>query len=571
MIFDSNNIGDLTKKVFQGSNLAIPEYKRKFFEKIKRELQVHTQGRLFDKVISVFPNEEQEGKQFILNTYESVTTGSIWKGIDNLSRIFNATGFNLSGDQQTINELSQSGFFKEYIEDFIKITTAKDPNSVQVWKYDQSEQKWESEFIESEFILLLNDDEIAFIDKDNSDYEIVIDNYSLSKEVRDVQYNYRTHKLRSYFEATKYVFGGKKRIIYISKNQYVQFDTANEKETDYDITNFQNPLHSPYTCTGVEEIADDVYTSPVGSFIPNGNHALIQHRTFRNVESLFGYPRMSELDTPCDNCVQGLETCDPCEEHPEGTKTCHVCNGSGNASRQSQLRVYKRRISSNPDLNSNVPVIEFYTPDTRILEYNSNAWKETLKLAEESIYIQQRVVTGNVESAKSREMQLESMYSWLDRIAETVYENINEAIQNFAILSGFGACQVEKPISYAIMSETEAFQYLNTIVSTDAPTFIKTTHVENFLNKYVSKTSPVIKIVEVLKRIDPFVFYTQKDIQQMSDSGVINDRDWRVHNYAFPLLSMMTSRDSSILEKEVTEIENLLNAELEKKIPRNVI
>lgn len=563
VVYTEENIKSLVDKVQQEKQYdAYLDY---YYKKIKDELCVHTQGRLFDKVWTVFKNEEPESQKFVLDTYESITKGSIWRGIDNIARVFNNTGFNISGDQKVINSLSKNEFFSEYINDFINISTAQDPNAVQVWIKDDEE--WVSKFIKTDFINIINEDEICFIDECHSDYTI----RKVEHKIGSVNnYFYDKHKTRhSYHEGVEYVWGKKRRYIYISKYQYIQIDI--DKEAEVMIVDFKNELESPYSYTGVEKVEKGVRHSAVAGFIPFGNHALIQHRTYRSVEAIFGYPRMSEIELPCEVCVKGVEPCDPCEEFPEGTRPCRTCGGSGHVSLQSPFKIYKRKLFPEaPELNANIKPIEFFTPDINILTYNAEAWKKTLQMGEDAIYIQQRIETGNVESAKSREKQLESMYSWLGRISNVIYENLQLTIDNYCILTGGDRVTVYKPMSFAIMNELEAFEYLNTIVSTDAPIFIKTTHIENFLNKYISKTSPVIKIVDILKRVDAFVFYTTKDLQTMSDSGVINDRDWRTHSYAFPLLMQMYTKDPGLFDKDYNAIERALMIELNKKIGTSV-
>jgi hypothetical protein len=559
--YDANNAGDLIKRIQTG---GIPDYQAYYWNKLKKALQVHTEGRLFDKVITVFRNEDPESSTFVLNTYESVTKGSIWRGIDNLSRIFNSTGFDITGDPSTIQALSEQDFFGGYVNDFINISTARDPNAVQVWiKNDQGE--WVSRFVETQFILLINDNEIAFIDHTHSEYEIQVDR----SRIGSVTNNYQDHRkvTNSYYEGTVYTFGKRVRYIYVNREQYVEADYNNE-QAEIRIETFPEPLARPYTYTGVERIEKGVHNSAVAGFIPFGNHALIQHRTYRSVEAIFGYPRMSEVELPCDQCVRGQVSCTPCEEFPEGLKPCSDCNGSGYLSLQSPFKIYKRKLFPDaPELNANIRPVEFFTPDIGILNYNADAWRKTLQLGEDAIYIQQRVETGNVESAASREKTMESMYAWLGRISSVIYSNIQQALDNYSAITGVGQIVVNRPVSFAIMSEIEAFQYLNTIVTTDAPTFIKSTHIENFLNKYVSKTNPIIKVVDVLKRVDPFVFYTVADLKALSDAGVISDFDWRTHAYAYPLMMQMVTREPDLLMRDVTDLDPMLTAEIAKKQP----
>jgi hypothetical protein len=561
-LYTTENVQALVSKVLKG-NLQVADYLTHYYDKIKKELQVHTKGKLFDKVINVFQNEEPEASKYVINTYESITKGSVWRGIDNLNRVFNNTGFNVTGDSEAIKSLGSINFFSEYINNFINISTATDPNTVQVWLRN-SGGKWVSSFVETQFIKLINDNEIAFIVPEESDYDIQLDTTNVANSVR--LYNQNKLITQSFFEGVSYSFKKRTTHVYINRYQYVRMYTEDGQNVDTVIYTFDKPLLTPYSFTGVEEVARGVHHSVIAGFIPFANHALIQHRTYRSVEAIFGYPRMSEVELPCDHCVQGMETCAPCDEHPDGLKTCTKCGGSGYLSLQSPFKIYKRKLFPDvPELNANMKPVEFFTPDIGILEYNSKAWKDSLQMAEDAIYIQQRVETGNVESAKSREKQLESMYAWLGRVSKVVYGNIQNAITNYTILNGYKQVSVEQPLSFAIMNELEAFDYLNQIVSVDAPVFIKTTHVENFLNKYVSKSNPIIKIVDILKRIDPFIFYTQKDLQALSDSGIINDKDWKVHSYAFPLLMNLYSINPQFIEKEYKDIEQVLIAAIERK------
>ncbi len=562
-MYTIDDIGQLINRARTDKQYS--DYLDYYYKKNREELCVHTQGRLFDKVWKVFSNEEPESQKYVLDTYENITKGSIWRGIDNLSRIFNNTGFDITGDNKTIELLTESGFFRTYVNDFINISTAYDPNSVQVWMLEEDGKTWESKFISTEFIKIINKDEICFIDLEHSEYTIE----KKAKKVGSITNYYNdTKNIRaSYFEGVEYVFGDKIKYIYINKDQYITIDADKDKATA-SIINFGKKLKSPYTYTGVEKITEGVYHSAVAGFIPFGNHSLIQHRTFRSVEALFGYPRMSEVELPCEHCVRGEETCDPCDEFPDGTRPCRTCGGSGNISMQSPFKIYKRKLFPDvPELNANIKPVEFFTPDIGILNYNAEAWKKSLQMAEDAIYIQQRVETGNVESAKSREKQLESMYAWLGRISSVIYDNIQDAIDNFSAISNTGSVSVNKPLSFAIMNELEAFDYLNSIVATDAPVFIKTVHTENFLNKYISRTSPVIKIVDILKRVDLFVFYSIKDLQTLSDSGVINDTDWRTHSYAYPILMQLYTREPDLFDKDYAAIEARLMLEINKKQP----
>ncbi len=70
------------------------------------------------------------------------------------------------------------------------------------------------------------------------------------------------------------------------------------------------------------------------------------------------------------------------------------------------------------------------------------------------------------------------------------------------ILNELDELQLEKQISFAMLTEFEAFQYLQAIINSEAPIFFKTNQVEDFLNRYISKSNPIHKIVSLLKKVD---------------------------------------------------------------------
>jgi hypothetical protein len=554
MIYSEENIRELVEMVNSGALKSSAPYNH--WAVLKKDLQVHTQGKLFEKVITVYENEDVNATKFVLNTYEPVTKGSIWKGIDNVGRIFKNTGFDISASEQTMEFINESEYKDKIIDNFVKKSIATDPNTFAVPYFDNGE--WKIEFIESEQVHVINDESIVYIDDEKSDYEIRKKHTkALGKLNTDANLLLEQHE-KHYL---------KKSFVFVSETQYITIEFS-ENKAQTNIITLPKKI-KPYIATGVNEQLDNVFESPVQGFIPFGNKALLQHRTAVSVENLFGYPRMSEIELPCDACHSGMVKCDITDECKTGEETCKKCHGTGALSLQSVFKIYKRKLSAeNPELNIDIDPVKFHTPDIGILDYVSKAWQSSLQLAEDAIYIQQRIETGNIESAKSREKQLEQMYSWLDRISAQFYKSAEQILTNYSLLNGYGEVIVQKPISFAIMNELESFEYLNTIVSSDSPIFIKTTHIENFLKKYISSSNPIIRVVRILKKVDIFCFYTSDDLQKLSNSGIIDDKEWRIHAYAFPLLSQMYAIDGSLFQLEDDQIIVMLNKELERFIPK---
>jgi len=563
ILFSEENIQEIIKTKYSGNTLKNSVFPFDFYKKIKKDLQVHTQGVMYDKVISVYKNEDPKATEFVVNTYESITKASIRKGADNLGRIFKNFGIKTAGNEDSVNYLNKIKLSKKFQNNFLEIVLAQDPNTFAVPYYE--DDRWEVEFIQSDQIININDDYIVFIDAKKTKFNYKRENDHINNIIR----KYLSLSENVTLESYQREFTGEIYYIFISKNQYVEFSHEKNK-LEYNIIDFEKEIDKPFIPTGVNRSKKLVFESPLQAFVPFGNIALLQHRTSRSVEHIFGYPRMGELELPCDVCHSGKVSCDPCDDFPDGQMECNKCSGTGSLSLQSIFNIYKRKLSAEtPELNVNIDPVQFYTPDIGILKHTSENWKKTLEMAEDAIYIPKNLQTGNVQSAESREKQLEQMYSWIDRIANN-YCDAEERISNI-ILSILGKEQIsiEKPMSYAIMSEIESFQYLNLIVNSLSPSFIKSTHIENFLKKYVSISNPIIRIVNILKKVDKFCFYTTDDLEKLSNNGIIKDIDWVIHTYAYPVISQMFMLNPEVLKQGDEAILIEVNKELSAYLPKN--
>lgn len=564
--YSEENVLNLIKKIT--GNRDESKFPFNYWNKKKLDLQVHTKGKIYDKTFTVFSNEDPAASNFVSRTYEPITKSSIWKGIDNISRIFKNTGFDITSDAKTAAFVAESKINEKIINNFINGSISTDPNTFAVPYFDKESSKWDIEFVQSDLIRHIDEDSISFIDEYKSDYKIEIEHYKFIKNSSHI--NYREDFLMSSYP--KKVFDDKNiSYIYISKNQYIKIH-FDGKDYTAEFLDLPNGI-KPYVSTGVNSEFKIVSDSPVAPFIPFGNISLIQHRAARSVENIFGYPRMSEIELPCDKCMNssGYEKCEITDECPSGSIECSKCHGTGSLSLQSIFKIYKRKISENPDLNVDIDPVKFHTPDVGILEFTSKSWQNTLRLGEDSIYVQQIVETGNVQSAKSREKQLEQMYSWLDRLSNYFYESAEKIINNLCILNGYRTVNIEKPISFAIMNELESFEYLNYIVNSNSPIFLKTVHIENFLKKYISSSNPIIRVVDILKKVDMFCFYSIDDLQKMSNSAIIDDKDWKVHAYAYPILSKLYANDYELFNQSDEVIIKKVNDELKIYVTQDIL
>jgi len=246
---------------------------------------------------------------------------------------------------------------------------------------------------------------------------------------------------------------------------------------------------------------------------------------------------------------------------------CPKCGGAGFTTVQSPYKVYTPRYDPN-DANENKHLqtdpVKFFSPDVGIIDYSKEAWKDYLKQAETAIFINQKVYTGQVQSAESKEIDLDDLYAWLLNISKVFYNNMRMLLQCLEeyISRTPATVSVERPYSFAILTEGEAFVALNNILLSKAPVFIKGNQVDNFVSKFVSRDSPVIRALAILKQYDPLLFYSIDEIQTFKGANVVTQEMYTRHVLAYPVLLKLYMQDKNFLNQDDATIIKQLDKEI---------
>lgn len=545
--FNSDNVFTLVNLI-SSAKTFIEDWKVEFWAKIASNLQVHTMGNFFMKSVTLYEQEPKEGKEYNVKSYEPITKGSINKGLLDLSRIFSTTSSNITISLKDTSNLKN--VLQQYVDKFVDIGQAKDPNSKAVV------QDGKIKVIESVDILYLDKNSIIYIDRENSDYILIKkDNLILKGYCGDT-------KIESFNYEFIPSYNGKKTIVV--QNQFQTISIVRKDGNDYYDTIIEGRVRdlkvAPYVHLGVKEVMEGVFESAVSPFIPFGNMALLNHKTQRQVEALFGYPSMTEIESPCQepSCVNGKNLCSDEEQAANGGqmyKNCTTCNGTGNVSMQTLWRKFMRKIDPNRTASESgldIPSVQYHLPPTDALTRTNELWKEALEMAEKAIFVNEKKETGNTQSADAKEKDLQEKYNSLTKSSNVFYNGL-EVLLN--IIYDDENIVVEKPLSLAVLSDIEVFQLLETISSSSAPQFIKSTHLENFLKRYVSQSNPIVKAVEILRKYDIFLFYTNKELDDIESLGGILKQDKIFHIYSFPILMQMYNENSDWFYSDKLESE----------------
>ena len=571
----------------------LENWKKAYFDKVAKALQVHTKGQLFTKVDTLFPNEHPDSKAHCLATYEPITKSSIWKGINNLLRIFSSSSFSINVGEDLEKWLADyehdgHNLLNYFLQEWVHKAVAEDPNGLfVVYPPDWADERGicPLQWVRSELIKARAADGtmVSFVSEFDSVVEYYYENVTTKREVyydaTIENLNARTMTKTTYNERLR-VKVIKETVHMFTVDGFVIYKKLNARN-NYEITtvDFSEPLSQLPVFAGGGAVADKadqlLFESFVQPFVPFGNLALLQHRNHRAVDLQFSYPRMMELQVPCDyqGCAAGKIKCKKSDLHPDGFMECPNCKGKAFVTVQSPYKVYNPRYDPN-DSNENkhlqVDPVKFFSPDVGIINYSKDAWKDYLKQAEEAIFITIKKETGSPQSVESKDRDLDDLYAWLLNISKIFYNNMRIMLQSLEeyMSRNPSAVSVERPYSFAILTEGEAFLALNNILISKAPVFIKGNQVDTFVSKFVSRDSPVIRALAILKQYDPLLFYSVDDIQTFKGSNVVTQEMYTKHVLGYPVLLKLYMQNKNFLaQDDTTIISQLDKAIAEFKVP----
>lgn len=558
----------------------LPEWQKRQFKRNRDAVQVHSQGQLFFKIDHLFPNEHPTSKQHRILAFESITQASFGRAANNVNRIFKNSSYTVEASENTLEELNKNNFeghnfYTWFLDNWTKFALKEDPNSrfvVYPPEYAAEKERLPVSFVSSDLIKYSTDEALVFISEEESEVT-----YELKETiVRQVAFKDQSYNGRlNYYEACEHTYAPKFEVV-IKRPVYhvflhgigfyrIEKLYAKAESKEYEITIYPLDFNLiPSDDVGGEE-SNKVNRSFLYPFVPFGNLALLQHSQHCAVNFMFSFPRMSEIESPCEapGCAGGEVSCETEEDIAEygDRKPCSVCGGSGYKTIQSPYKVYKKRFDPNGDMEGDnkhlaVPDVQFYTPETSILDYSKKEWKDYLDQAETAVYIQQRVKTGNIESAKSKEIDRDDLYSFLSKVGQTYFAKLRFAIQAFENYFNSNPVQVtvQTPFSYAIVGEGEAFEELQKLLESSVPVAMKGNRVESFISKFVSASSPTRKFLDVLKIVDPLLYYSKDELTSYKIAGVISAEQLAVHVFAYPVLQKLYFENKNLFQQETSAI-----------------
>lgn len=486
---------------------------------IASEMAVHIYGDIPTKLIGTRrPTESKEAYDYRLANYQPITKPLTGQALDNIYRIFSASGGNYKID----------GILKEYMEsiDFygqpfdvwvstnlLKINIA-DPNAWVVWfPYGEGVVNPSVRvepypvLVNSEYQIAIEDDYILWLSGEKS--EVVVGGKSvIDGEIyyaADKDFIYKIYQIGNKSDK-KYI----EEIYYKHSIGYIPFIELGGIRSTNVIRSESGPKAVSY------------YESFFNSFVPFGNDLINAYDDWKAIMVSSCFPIKVLESIECKKCNgRGSLINDKGDSF-----TCSTCGGTGEVGMLSPFgTMLKKRVTAlDGDVASSGSVLDYVSPDAAIIQQSMNAWKELYSSARQALHLE---YVDEAQSGKAKEIDREGKYSLLSLIADNMYNNIiaNSLyfVDKYLNITGESTIVIEKPVSFVIETESDILAKIKAVKESEVNPFI----VNELELTYIEKTAPNNEALKLRTKLYNDIKAEQDDlvkaIMQETDGKTFDD------------------------------------------------
>ena len=514
---------------------TLPNWKR--WVEIFEEMKVHTRGDVPGELLSTQrPNEDPAVFEYRKSIYQPITKSSINRSINRLFRIFLNSNFSFKVSDEIEKYLKEKIFekraFFEFFHGIVVKRMIEDPNGYLVWLpsgkgLDEQTEKVTvlPEIIDSEKIWFVSD-------------EVLTWRYDMSKQPEEFWS--------------------------LTEEGYYRHVLQNDKYILEEIYKHDLKIVPALILGGIIE-SEGVLESYFNSFLPFGNEAIRQYSDWQAVNVTSAFPFRTEVYTECDHpqChAQGGWT-----NEKEKWVTCPRCKGTG---QKPHMTPYGKFIRKEPDPGaeiSTVPMIEFTSPATGILDYSQQAWQTLLELARKSLFDE---TIDEAQSGKAKLVDKEDEHAFYASISDNIYDHL--LINSLKIITGYRDINnkvepsITKPTSFVIKTETDLVNELGVLLEKNAPLPFILETVKDLAKKRFSTNKTSIKVIDFLMVYDPLFALGAEEKNMLIATNVIDDRTRGKNINSYQVLMRLLAKYPDLLEGSFDSIEEKMDTEIDKLI-----
>lgn len=549
----------------------------RLFSIFSREVNSHTSGEVFYKIRRLFPNEHQESMLNRLISFEPITMATINIAGRDVKKTIKGSSYTIEASEKVIEFANQKIFnrtnlYTHILDKSVDVNILRDPNAIIACYPPEFENP--VRFIEWQHIIHRSKEGgLLFISEHDS--EVTYDEgASLSLNSRrydkNLGWEISDQKLEGF--STESAQNIKNPVYHYFIDNFLYVIEREEGVKEYSVTAYPTP-EKPYT-SGLGFLVNDkmnLYRSFFSHAVPYGNLAIIQHSQHTAVNLNFAFPRMSELVDSCDECDGDMyEECEPCDEYPNGKIPCAKCKGTGNLGMQNVNKLYQQVYDPGTEAldqlskDAHPARVRFYQPPSDTLEYSKNEWRDYENMFAERLFVKRKIETTKIQSADSKTKDDEAKYNFIRPISDDCLERKEEVLNIYEqyFETGFTA-NIEKPVSFNILSEDDAFAELKLLLESDTLEVFKMKQFENYLTKYVSNSSAIYKIFRLLQHYDWLLFKSTTEVENLYRNNLITREQWHKHAFGLQAITMIyQNADSDLTDYADDKLNKLIDEAL---------
>jgi len=308
-----------------------------------------------------------------------------------------------------------------------------------------------------------------------------------------------------------------------------------------------------YTPLGGKLTINNCYESYFASFVAFGNDALRSYSDYRLIAKNSAYPikEMRSIDCAAEGCRSGAVY----DASGTYSHVCSSCKGSGK-----QIRFSPSSIIFRPEVDANSPgpvdsspMLQYHSPDIGILNAAREDWTGLLDMAVTALNLN---FVLEAQSGVAKNLDRQELYSMVAEIGHNIYDAlIYDALYRMEKLRerAYAAEPVIiKPSHYNIDTEdrlNEQFQFFSQVKGL---AFVKTETFKRAMHRMHSGNPKVLKIIDALIEIDPFITNDLDDLALAKTLGTATDFDIFVSTRANSVLRrLIEERDREIKSSRI--------------------
>jgi hypothetical protein len=452
------------------------------------------------------PNEGEDVFEYRKANYQPITQTLTGRAIDKIHRIFSSTGLKITttGILESFlidNDFKGQPFINWVQKDLIK-TGIADPNAWLVWMPTGKGIETPTEkvvpkpfIINSEFQLYIDSELIVWESDNGNDNYWAMDKeniYIITEDKKEGEYKYTID------------------IYYNHKIGYIPFSELGGVGTQKIIKDKKKK----------EKIKIEYYESFFNTFVPFANDFINQYEDCKAimVTSAFPIPEIEAME--CKSCNgQGHHKDKDGDSHK-----CLQCNGTGEVGILSPFGkvVRKRATALDTDTgNSSQPAFQYHSPDSAIIQVNKDSWMNFYDICLKALYLNDvPEAQSGIAKMYDRDDYNALLSLILNNTADLIYNSLYY-IDRYINLSGESVIDIEKPVSFAIESESDLITKIKMLKDSGVNPFI-IAEAELSLLRKTAPNNEVLKVRTMLYN----EFYGSDDLIKAIIESTSNDEDF---------------------------------------------